>query len=335
LTRQSRRAVIAPVSYRLLSVATLCLLGFFARANGACTMGLAADLPLTSDHRSYVADIGINGGNAHMLVDTGSFFSVLGQTSTKRLGLNPESVSEQSTGVYVESHRRDIYLEGLGAGWRATGVTTARNVQIGGANGSRFEFLTVDQSVIPTGVDGILGMNVIARYDDDLDLAHAHLRLIQTQGDCRVPASPLGSNSFTVKLLHDDNSQTPIVTVSINGVALRAGIDTGAKTSIMFRSAAERIGLPAAQLLASQKDIVRGVGPLPVRAAATRLTLPIDVGDLSIAGLPIEIADQPGTGSEDVLLGYEFVTLVHVWISHSSNTVIMQYPAQPTPISGP
>jgi predicted aspartyl protease len=177
-------------------------------------------------------------------------------------------------------------------------------------------------------------MNIMARYDDDLDLAHGHLRLMQTQGDCHVPASPLGSASFTVKL-HDDKLQSPIVTVSINGVVLRAGIDTGSKTSIIFNSAAERIGLPAAQLLASQKDVIQGVGPQPVRAAATRLQLPIDVGDLSIAGLPIEIADQPRVGGADMLLGYEFVTLVHLWLSHSSNTVIMQYPAQPTLISGP
>jgi hypothetical protein len=99
-------------------------------------MGLAADLQLTSDHRSYVADIGINGRNARMLVDTGSFFSVLGQTSAKRLGMHPESENTQSTGVYVVSHRGDYYLEGLGAGWRASGVTTARNIQIGGADGS-------------------------------------------------------------------------------------------------------------------------------------------------------------------------------------------------------
>jgi predicted aspartyl protease len=333
LTRQSSRAVVAPVSYRSLCVAALGLLAFCARANGACTMGVAADLPLTSDHRSYVADVGINGRSAHMLVDTGSFFSVLAQTSAKRLGLHAESENVQSTGVYVVSHRGDYYLEGLGAGWRASGVTTASNVQIGGANGSRFEFLIVDQSAIPTGVDGLLGMNIIARYDDDLDLAHRHLRLVQTQGDCHVPVSPLGSASITVKLL-DDKLQSPIITVSINGIALRAGIDTGSKTSIIFRSAAERIGLPAAQLLASQKEVVQGVGPQPVRGAITRLQLPIEIGDLSIDGLPIEIADQPRVGGADMLLGYEFVTLVHLWISHSSNTLIMQYPAQPTPISG-
>jgi hypothetical protein len=45
------------------------------------------------------------------------------------------------------------------------------------------------------------------------------------------------------------------------------------------------------------------------------------------------IADQDSGAGVDMLLGYDFAKTVHLWISHSSQTVLMQYPAQPTPLA--
>ena len=36
------------------------------------------------------------------------------------------------------------------------------------------------------------------------------------------------------------------------------------------------------------------------------------------------------TGGHEVILGADFVQKVHLWISHSSHKLIMQYPPQPS-----
>ncbi len=70
------------------------------------------------------------------------------------------------------------------------------------------------------------------------------------------------------------------------------------------------------------------------------------IGDLVLRDVPVRIIDQanPGTDARfvsllldnrfapasvaDVLLGADFLRRVHVWISHSSQLLVMQYPAR-------
>jgi len=62
---------------------------------------------------------------------------------------------------------------------------------------------------------------------------------------------------------------------------------------------------------------------------------PIQLGDLTLSHLPVTIADQARLGDTGVVLGYDFISRVHVWISHSSRTLIMQYPPSATPAVPP
>jgi hypothetical protein len=73
-----------------------------------------------------------------------------------------------------------------------------------------------------------------------------------------------------------------------------------------------------------------GIGAQPV-AADVRIGAPLVIGDLTIMNMPIIVADQRRLPDTDILLGFDFVTRVHLWISHSSNTLIMQYPPVATP----
>ncbi len=56
-----------------------------------------------------------------------------------------------------------------------------------------------------------------------------------------------------------------------------------------------------------------------------------EVGELEILRLPVVLVDQNIPSGTDMLLGLDFIKRVHVWISYSSNSLIIQYPPRPSP----
>jgi hypothetical protein len=47
--------------------------------------------------------------------------------------------------------------------------------------------------------------------------------------------------------------------------------------------------------------------------------------------MPVEIVDQRSDEDADMLLGLDFLSRVHVWLSFSSRTLVMQYLPEPSP----
>jgi predicted aspartyl protease len=284
-------------------------------------LGAVADLPITTVDRAFFTDITINGSTAHLQVDTGAYANLLNEAALQRLGMTQQVVGS-------------ISLGGVGLGERPINMAVSDSVQVGAAHATHVAFATTSLDAFLPGVDGLLGMDFLAPYDDDLDLSAGHLRLVSTQGDCSTPATPLAGALYTVPLEKLGVSASPVVTVTIEGVKLKAVIDTGAMSSLLFRPAAERIGLPVDAILAAGQMPVTGLAPRPARGAYGRLVGPVLIGALQINNMPVAIADQRAESGVDMLLGYDFVSLVHVWISHSSHSVIMQYPARSTPVAG-
>lgn len=281
-------------------------------------MNAAIDLPVTTKHRAFFTDITIDSGNVHVQIDTGSFENLLSADTASRLNMQQQQLYGAS-------------VRGIG-GSRSLGLAVSHSVTVGTAQAKHVGFLTVAHWTMASDADGLLGMPFLAAYDDDLDLANGHLRLIETHGDCSGAAPPFVGSVYEVGLEKEGLSDTPVVTVTIKGIKLRAAIDTGAATSLLFRSAARRLDLPVDRLLSEAKTRIGGIGPDRPRAAHGRLLLPVEIGGLEISNLPFAIADENSANAIDMLLGYDFVTTVHVWISHSSHTVVMEYPPHPTPI---
>jgi len=290
-----------------------------AADRGKCEMNDAVDLPVTTRHRAFFTDITIDGGTAHVQIDTGGFENLLTAETASRLKLHQEQLYGMST-------------NGIG-GRQDLNLAISHSVTVGTAQAKKVGFLTVAHWGMGSDVDGLLGMPFLAPYDDDLDLANGHLRLIETRGDCSAAVPPFVGSVYKVDLEREGPSDTPVVTVAIKGIKFRAAIDTGAATSLLYRSAARQLGLPVDRLLSETHARIGGIGPYQPRAAHGRLRLPVEIGDLDIAKLPVTIADENSKNRIEMLLGYDFVTTVHVWISHASHSVLMEYPPHPTPIA--
>jgi hypothetical protein len=135
---------------------------------------------------------------------------------------------------------------------------------------------------------------------------------------------------YTVPLLQDEDDLRPRVKVTVDGQLLTALIDTGAAGTVMFRRAARRFGLRADQPSGDEQMKMHGIGP-DIVTGYRYVFGALTIGDLTIQHKSIQIADDEGGGNVDLLLGADFQRLMHLWVSNSSKTLVIQFPPRPSP----
>jgi len=317
-------------SKTLLILAVVCTTGTQSQAK--CELGAVAVLPLQFEHGHYLVTVDINHRAARLILDTGAFATSLTLRAAQRLGVPMSQVGIESVGIGGNRH-----TYGGTAAQMQVGYMNANGMRLAGAN-----FATGNGTDAP---DGLFGMNMMAAYDIDLDIPGQHAILFSADGACRQPtvggiAPPL----YAVKLNYVTNDREANIDVTIEGRRLRAIVDSGAAQTVMFRSTARRLGVDIAGFTAPGHHASSGIGPDRV-ASFTQVFANVDIGNLHIANMPIEVLDQEnnganhehtgsllpdpsggGTGYADLLLGADFMQKVHLWISHSSQKLIMQYP---------
>jgi hypothetical protein len=181
-------------------------------------------------------------------------------------------------------------------------------------------------------VDGLLGADFLASYDVDLDFPASKASLFKVQGSCAAPATALDGPLFQAPLVRSDHplDSRPFVRVEVAGKSLLAAVDSGAAHTLIFGNAARRIGLRVEDLAKEPHFRARGIGPdTPV--IVRHVMTPISIGEITIGNMPVAIMDERSPDSTDMLLGLDFLSHVHVWLSFSSHVMLMQYPPRPSP----
>jgi predicted aspartyl protease len=284
--------------------------------SGKCLLVHVAELPLNQREGRLITTVTLNGHALSMLLDTGAIVTTVKMSSAKAASLYPGA-----------SGRAQV----IGVGGRGTLLLShAKTVDLGEAHGASLTIAVAKDDGKPDGIDGLLGMDYLGDMDVDLDLRGHRLGLYRTAGVCRSPVAALDQPIYAVALQQGRGEYKPSVDVVINGQRVRAALDTGADT-ILFRDTAQRIGLLTGDV---RRDFdAHGVGPDKI-AAQLAVSAPIDIGDLTLSKVPVQIVDQNHLSDAEMLLGRDFVSYVHVWISHSSRSLIMQYPPRPSPPMG-
>ena len=291
-----------------------------ARAAG-CSMALVSRLPLQPYESHLLVQASFNSKPAQLIFDTGAYSSVLTDAAVSRLGLHVMKGEE------FASFRTSV--RGIGGARSALGVT-AHTVELGGLHARDYNFMAADFLAPP--VDGLLSVDLISQFDIDLDFPEHQAVLYRPTGDCSAPAAFLASPLYMVPLLPFGDDRRPRVRVQIGDHDVVALVDTGAPTTSIFRSAAARLGVAA--LPAGPHVTAGGVGPRRVDAME-HVFEPVTVGDLTISNMKVAVLDDAaGTDGVEMLLGADFQQRVHLWISYSSHSLIMQYPPRPSKRAG-
>jgi predicted aspartyl protease len=286
-----------------------------ALAEQSCKLQMVAELPLISADGSDVVlvPVELGGKQMSMVVDTGAFASVLSETVTNPLHLEPVQIGrDMVTGATGRSINHAV----------KTGQFRIGPLDLSGSS------MLSDPTVFGDGVAGLLGDDVLKRFDLDFDFGHHRLRLFLPD---HCPGQVVyWSKQASVVPLEVRSDGHMYVPIAVDGHSLRALLDTGASRTTMYLDIASgRFGLGPDTPGVTQGDAESVLGGGSVRTYRYRFNS-LTIGDITIGhpemsliGRGImhtadwrEMAESHGTlETLDVILGIRQLRNLHLYVA--------------------
>jgi clan AA aspartic protease (TIGR02281 family) len=292
----------------------------------ACQLGYVASVPLIAPPGTgkLLVDATVDGSPVRLILDTGSEGVMLTEAAARRASKAVPIGSLIGGNDEIEGG----FSSGVGG---AHEVSELRSFQLGlgRMHGDfRAKVINEDFAVGSIHADGLLGMSLMAGFDEDLDLAGGKLNLYSTTGDCRQPDVTLNQPLYAVPLQGGYRSELrALVPVVINGQSFTALLDTGSPGVLLFAHTAARLGLGTGSAPA-KKFQVSGIGGS--NNATLQRVQTLAVGPLTLSNVAVAV-DNEDIKEADLLLGLSFMQKIHVWVSNSSHMLVMQFPPAPSP----
>ena len=267
-----------------------------------CALVQLGQLPLEMIADVPVVTAEINGRPVRMLLDTGATFTVVAPRTATRLGLQPSG--------------RPIAMEGAGGRVVAVPVSLSQ-VNIGGAQVQGVP--AVVGRALDIASDGVFGVTLLSAFEIDLDVPR---RVMTLYAPRRCPTlTPPWAGPFTELPAERSAQGQLIVPITVNGVGLRAVLDTGNSLTFVTRRAAMRAGLG---------DLIVGAAPVAraqtftTGGATVRLVQfdRLDVGDTAVRYPVLLVGDLPEAAG-DALLGGDYLTTHRVWLALAAGAVFV------------
>lgn len=301
--------------------------GLAAPARAACRMLKIGELPVQVDGPHLTVEAQINGRPVRLIVDTGSFATLLFRGSIQQLGLTTKP---------LDSVR--FYGVGGDAGAQMTHVNafTLSNLVIQNLN-----LLVAGRSTLG-GAQGILGAGFLLQADVEFDLPEGKLRLFRPEG-CTGDQVVYWGNAYSATPMIGDNTQQIDVTVLLNGAPLRAEMDTGSDLSVVTTAAAAKAGLTPTSPGVKTVEQAHGLGAQPVQSYVGVFPT-FTFGDETIRNAKLRVADLfhadtdvragsriKGQAFEEpqMLLGADFFRSHRVYVSRGQKKVYVSYMGGP------
>lgn len=294
-------------------LAALALAGGLAGCGGgapggaACMADPRGEARLAFDAEVPIIGVTLDGGAASLLLDTGAAFTLLTAEAAARLNL----LADDSQRVTSRS---------IGGSAEAMGAQVARFAFAGMAPMPRqvLVFPFALRGFKGTAPDGVLGADVLSRYDVELDLLAGHARFFQPR-DCGAAGPEWLAGADRLPLLPAGPGGRPQIAVTLNGTRLVATLDTGAGSTLLSHAAAARLGIGPAQLATGAEMTLYGVAATDGQSRILRLR-ELRVGREVIATPEIGITDLP-PGLGDMVIGMNFLHGRKLWLSTATGVV--------------
>ena len=286
-----------------------------SQASATCEVAHLLEFKVTMEGMKPIANIGINGRALPFIVDSGAFFSDITPGTAQELGLRLEA--------------SPVQVGGIGGMARSTYLTRVNTLELAGYPIHDVRFLVAGGEF--DGAAGLLGQNVLGLADVEYDLPHGAVRLMRSKGCSAKDNLAYWSGQNPVSDLEidyrDEAHAHTIGTVSINGVKLRAGFDTGAGKSSLSLQAARRAGLTPSTPGVVPAGLSRGVG----RSMVQTWLAPIDsvkIGTEEVRHVNIFMQDLD-SGQADMLIGADFFLSHRVYVSNALRRMYFTYEGGP------
>jgi len=279
------------------------------------------NLPIVFDGVRPTVKGAINGKPVTMLLDTGAYTTFLFMNAAEKLKLIIRDSDESEYGVDGAS---SVYLVRL------------KDIEIGPIRASKISLSVKYGPSTYQSFGGLVGADMLLQRDLEISLADELVKFFHPIGCEAAFLAYWDSNASFVEMepRRDDVTFSPVVTVELNGIKMRAVIDTGAPRSVVNLSAAERVGITV-----EKPPETKGAGG---HASPTWIA-PFDsftIGDESIKNTTIAVMDiwraakthmQDIYGSDgirdapDIILGVDFLRSHRVLFASSQHRFYFSY----------
>jgi len=294
-------------------------------AHGACTAFKAASLPIQVWQQKLLIPVTINGTPQHLAVDTGSSVTLISSSVAADLNI-------------LHDFDRVAVARGVGGVDSALNIGKVESLNLGQLHVINKSLLIVDLPMRgPDGqpVAGLLGADILANYDVDLDLPGHRMALWHVEGcpnftpPWDVPGTPLDIDL--------DEQKHIMVPIRIDGATITGMLDTGAPLLVLTPRSAARAG--AGDDNAAGDIPVNGQG-VNNRAWDGRLHRFHDVefAGQTIGNVVTEIINGTSLqqyetllSGSDGLVGLSVLQGHRLWISYQSKTIFVQGSVAPNP----
>ncbi len=294
-----------------------CLLGtpsVFAASK--CKLGRIVELPITMNSLRPTIDTAINGKSAKFVLDSGAFYSMMSAATAAEYGLK------------IEPGPFGLRVQGIG-GTTDARLTTVKEFSIVGVTIKNVEFLVGGSDVSNAG---LLGQNLLEKFDVEYDLSHGAIRLFRTE-DCEKTVLAYWlkpDQAFSMMPIDRIDAVDPhtIGVAYVNGQKIRVTFDTGAFQSVLSLKAAARAGVTPDSPGVVFVGYEHGIG----RAMTKAYVAPFDtfkIGDNEeIKNTKLQIADIDLPNS-DMLLGADFFVSHRIFVANKEHRLYLTYNGGP------
>ncbi len=270
----------------------------------AAQCNAVATFPLLPGH-DLIITVTVNGTNFPMIVDTGASRSSVNEDVVQRLDLpaNRGKVSQQYT---------------------TAGQILSRNVILRSLKLGEIEFNNMKASVLAVALKpgwtetpkGILGADVLSKFDVDIDVAKHFMRLIQ-RGLC---VKPFDGNFEQIQFETNLTNQV-LFPATLNNNPIQVLLDTGATNATLTEDTAQSVDPFEDDAVTARGDGVSAGG----RTVSVHIHKfeQLKLGTETFRNIPLNVIDFH-SDNVDMLLGLDYLRRRHVFISYSRHVIFVQ-----------
>ena len=279
--------------------------------SAACQVQQRATVTLDIVGTTVLAPVSVNGVPGTFILDTGASLSVVTPDAVQRFGLAlDEWTATTMRGVGGLERRRNA---------------DPRSVELGGvalhrrslAKDVTLRVATLPRSVVGgRQIDGLLGRDFMSVFDLELDFSERHLTLYDVH-DCSGRFLPWTDAYLSVPVENPTESAL-VVPVELDGVPLRALLDSGAGQTMVAGAGMARLGLGLDRLQGDTSKVVSGMGPHTVTGWQHQFR-EFRIGGETFAAPRFLVAPIQLSPISDMLLGADWLMGRRVWISYATN----------------
>ena len=303
-------------------------LGLAAPGAGAlakCQINAMQAFDLQPSSSRALVKAAINGHPVTFIADTGAAISTIPFGQAARLGIRRTDTTRMES-------------EGIG-GATMSGEGTFE-LKLGSFTYPNESMMLVDMSQLDHDAVGLLGRDLLAQHDIDIDWAGHSIKILKTEG-CEASQLDYWDKPYAQVALQGDGTSRPAILfmVGLNGHLVPAMLDSGSPRTIVSSRTAVAAGARLEGAVA-QGDM-RGIGAHALDASMARFDT-ISIGDETVRNVRLKVSDmwkynrseQIGSllggmseraDSPRVLIGADFLRSHHVLVSNADHVMVFSY----------